>query len=113
MIENLEEALKGIFSHKMRSFLTMLGVIIGIAAILAIVSIVEGTSRKLQKNLIGAGNNVTVISLQQDSNDNEAYYGEETTPTKAPLDKSVIKQIKGINGVNGVSIFSKICKHLH
>ncbi len=112
MIENLEEALKGIFSHKMRSFLTMLGVIIGIAAILAIVSIVEGTSRKLQKNLIGAGNNVTIISLQQDENDNTAYYGEESTPTKAPLDESVVKQIKGISGVNGVSIFSKISEYM-
>jgi len=112
MIENLEEALKGIFSHKMRSFLTMLGVIIGIAAILAIVSIVEGTSRKLQKNLIGAGNNVTIVSLQQNSEDEGASYGDEQLPTKAPLDKGIVKQIKAIDGVNGVSLFSKISEYM-
>ena len=41
MIENIRLSLRGIWGHKMRSFLTMLGVIIGIASILAIVSIVE------------------------------------------------------------------------
>ena len=48
MIENIRLSLRGIWGHKMRSFLTMLGVIIGIASILAIVSIVEGTNRKLE-----------------------------------------------------------------
>lgn len=55
MIENIEQAIRGIFSHKMRSFLTMLGVIIGIAAIMAIVSIVEGTSKNLKRVLLVLG----------------------------------------------------------
>ena len=33
MIENLRISIQGIWSHKMRSFLTMLGIIIGIASI--------------------------------------------------------------------------------
>ena len=66
MIENIEQAIKGIFSHKMRSFLTMVGVIIGIAAIIAIVSIVEGTSKKLEKSLVGSGNNVTILAPSED-----------------------------------------------
>ena len=37
MLENLRLSFQGIWSHKMRSFLTMLGIIIGIAAIIAIV----------------------------------------------------------------------------
>lgn len=39
----------------MRSFLTMLGIIIGIAAIIAIVSIIQGTNQQIEQNLIGSG----------------------------------------------------------
>ena len=35
MLENLRISIQGIWSHKMRSFLTMLGIIIGIASIIA------------------------------------------------------------------------------
>lgn len=66
MIENIRFAFRGIKTNKMRSFLTMLGVIIGIASIIAIVSIVEGTSRQLQSSLVGSGNNVLSVSLSRD-----------------------------------------------
>ena len=38
MIENIRLAFQGIWAHKMRSFLTMLGIIIGIAWTTSIVS---------------------------------------------------------------------------
>lgn len=63
MLENIRLALRGISTHKLRSFLTMLGVIIGIASIIGIVSIVEGTNARLEKSLIGSGNNVTTVAL--------------------------------------------------
>ena len=44
MLENIRLSFRGIWSHKMRSFLTMLGIIIGIAAIIAIVSTIQGTN---------------------------------------------------------------------
>ena len=65
MIENLIYAVQGIWSHKLRSFLTMLGVIIGIASIIAIVSTIKGTNDQIMQNLIGAGNNAVSISLMQ------------------------------------------------
>ena len=65
MFENVRLSLQGILSHKIRSFLTMLGIIIGIAAIIAIVSIIEGTKETIKKNLIGAGNNTVQIRLMQ------------------------------------------------
>ena len=42
MIENIRLAFQGIWGHKMRSVLTMLGIIIGIAAIITIVSTIQG-----------------------------------------------------------------------
>ena len=54
MIENIRLAFQGIWSHMMRSFLTMLGIIIGIASIIAIVSTIKGTSEQIKEDLIGA-----------------------------------------------------------
>ena len=57
MLENVRLSFQGIWSHKMRSFLTMLGIIIGIASIISIVSTIKGTNEQIKQNLIGAGNN--------------------------------------------------------
>ena len=65
MFENIRLSLQGILSHKIRSLLTMLGIIIGIAAIIAIVSTIEGTKEQIKENLIGAGNNTVTVSLYQ------------------------------------------------
>ena len=65
MLENIRLAFGGIWSHKMRSFLTMLGIIIGIASIISIVSTIRGTNEQIKENLIGAGNNNVDIKLYQ------------------------------------------------
>ena len=49
----------------MRSFLTMLGIIIGIASIIAIVSTIKGTNEQIKQNLVGAGNNTIDIKLSE------------------------------------------------
>ena len=49
----------------MRSFLTMLGIIIGIAAIISIVSTIKGTNEEIKNSLIGAGNNAVNIQINQ------------------------------------------------
>ena len=68
MVENIRLALQGVWSHKLRSLLTMLGIIIGIAAIITIVSTIQGTNEQIKENLIGAGNNVVTVKLNQDGN---------------------------------------------
>ena len=65
MRENIRLAFQGIWGHKMRSVLTMLGIIIGIAAIITIVSTIKGTNEQIKENLIGAGNNVVTVQLNQ------------------------------------------------
>ena len=76
MLENVRLSFQGIWSHKMRSFLTMLGIIIGIASIISIVSTIKGTNEQIKQNLIGAGNNNVTVSLKQ--GDGDYWNGQRT-----------------------------------
>ena len=63
MFENISLAFQGIWGHKLRSFLTMLGIIIGIASIIIIVSTIKGTNELIKSNLVGSGTNVVNVQL--------------------------------------------------
>ena len=55
--QSLKLALKSISGNKMRSFLTMLGVIIGIAAVITLVSVVQGFSNDMVSSFNSMGTN--------------------------------------------------------
>ena len=55
--ENLKIALRAILANKMRSILTVLGVMIGVAAVIAVVSIVQGIQHKMAADLNEIGSN--------------------------------------------------------
>ena len=84
MIENIRLAFQGIWSHKMRSFLTMLGIIIGIASIIAIVSTIQGTNNALRDQLVGSGNNTVNVNLSQ-GGENYQIYDSSSIPTGIPV----------------------------
>lgn len=84
MLENIRLSFQGVWSHKMRSFLTMLGIIIGIASIIAIVSTIKGTNEQIKQNLVGSGNNTIEIKLMQ--NNSEYYAYDDNIPSsKVPV----------------------------
>src|SRR6185436_4844597 len=56
-IENLRIALRAIFANKMRSILTVLGVMIGVAAVIAVVSLVQGLQDKISNDVKSIGSN--------------------------------------------------------
>lgn len=105
MLENIRLSLKGIWSHKMRSFLTMLGIIIGIAAIIAIVSTIQGTNEQIKQNLIGSGNNTVNVELYQGDWQYETEYNG--IPDGVPvIDEAKMEQIKNIEGVVSASLYT-------
>ena len=105
MSENIRLALKGIWSHKLRSFLTMLGVIIGIASIIAIVSTIKGTNEQIMQNLIGAGNNNVTISLRQGESE---YWMDAGVPSNViPVTDAQIREIRELNSVADASFYYK------
>lgn len=58
-------ALKSISANKMRSFLTMLGVIIGVAAVIAMLGLGAGTKEKITASIKSMGANLLVIRTGQ------------------------------------------------
>ena len=105
MLENIRLSFQGVWSHKMRSFLTMLGIIIGIAAIIAIVSTIKGTNEQIKKNLVGAGNNLVEVQLYQDDYQYEMLYNG--IPDGVPvLDDSVKEQLLQIPEVEAASFYT-------
>jgi putative ABC transport system permease protein len=60
-VETFKVALEAILSNKVRSGLTMLGVIIGVLAVILLVSIGEGAKVYITKELAGLGTNLLVI----------------------------------------------------
>ena len=105
MFENTRLAFQGIWSHKLRSVLTMLGIIIGIAAIITIVSTIKGTNEQIKKNLIGAGNNLVTVQLNQDG------YVYDLSWNDAPEGVRVIteqtrQQLEAIDGAEKVSLYT-------
>ena len=105
MIENIRLSFQGIWSHKMRSFLTMLGIIIGIAAIIAIVSTIKGTNEQIKENLIGSGDNTVTVSLYQGDWEYDMSAG---VPDGVPaISEEMLDSIKDTDKVEDVSAFYK------
>ena len=55
-------ALRAIAANKMRSFLTALGIIIGIASVITMLAIGQGTKRSIQSNISEMGSNMIMIN---------------------------------------------------
>lgn len=105
MLENIRLSFQGIWSHKMRSFLTMLGIIIGIAAIIAIVSTIQGTNEQIKQNLIGSGNNTVDVQLYQDDWTYETEYNG--IPDGVPvISEDTLEEIMAIEGVEKASLYN-------
>ena len=66
--ENFRIALRALRANKMRSILTALGIIIGVAAVIAVVSIVQGLQFMITRELQGVGATYVMVMPKQDQN---------------------------------------------
>ena len=105
MGENIRLSIRGILSHKMRSILTMLGIIIGIAAIIAIVSTIKGTNEQIQTNLIGSG--VNTVNVRMTQGDWEYDFGQGIPGKYREISASQKDDLKNIPGVVNVSLYHR------
>ena len=106
MLEDIRLAFQGIWSHKLRSALTMLGIIIGIGSIIAIVSTIKGTNEQIKKNLVGAGNNAVNIQLYQGDWTLDLSYQE--VPDGIPeISDQVLGEIQALDEVESAALYHR------
>ena len=105
MIENIRLAFQGIWGHKLRSILTMLGIIIGIAAIITIVSTIKGTNEQIKENLIGAGNNVVTVQLNQSGYPYDMSWSNNPSGVRTITEETRL-ELEEISGVEQATLYN-------
>ena len=60
--ESVKMAIDGMITNKMRTFLTLLGIIIGVAAVIAMISLGMGVKAQIKENISSLGSNLLIIS---------------------------------------------------
>ncbi len=105
MKENIRLAIQGIWGHKMRSMLTMLGIIIGIASIITIVSTIQGTNEQIKENLIGAGNNVVTVKLNQSGREYDMSWNPLPNGVRT-ITEETRQELEKISGTEKVSLYT-------
>ncbi len=106
ILQNIQLALAGIRQNKLRSILTILGMVIGIAAVVSISAIGEGVKKQVSNEITGLGSNVvTTTSGKAFSTDKN---GKKTANFSASVGSSTLTQgdidtIKDLNTIKTVA----------
>lgn len=93
-------------ANKLRSVLTLLGVIIGIAAVVAIMSLGKGMQQQLQSDFEQFGlNDVNVQVKARDTGDENTWYYEDI-PDSALITPDMVDQLRGYIGgqIQGIAL---------
>jgi putative ABC transport system permease protein len=88
-IMTLRIALRALGRNKIRSALTMLGVIIGVAAVIVVVAIGQGAAQSAQKIMASMGQNLLTI-LPGSTSSGAIQFGNGTAQTLSPLDETAL-----------------------
>lgn len=100
LVESFKLALFSIWKHKVRSILTMLGVIIGVAAVIIIVAIGQGAKTKMTEELFSTEKNAVDIFFQptpvEGENEAEMFWEE---PELTSEDVAILSEVPGVKAV--------------
>ncbi len=88
-------AIRSMLAHRMRSFLTMLGIIIGIASVVSVVALGEGSRQRILKDISSMGTNTIDIYPGKGWGDRKAG----SIHTLTPADADVLSQQSYVNSV--------------
>ncbi|MTI66353.1 MAG: FtsX-like permease family protein [Firmicutes bacterium] len=72
----LKLAFKGIIANKMRTFLTMLGIIIGVSAVIILVALAQGTTQSVTESIESMGTNLITVTITGRGTDTTLSYDE-------------------------------------
>ncbi len=95
-LEAFRAALTSLLAHRMRSFLTTLGILIGTASVIAVVSLIQGFSAFVTTQFATIGG--STLTLQAHTPFNEAMLGRENFLTVADVD-ALRHRVPGVDKV--------------
>src|SRR5438309_11155831 len=90
-------ALQAVWSHKLRSFFTLLGIIVSVAVLVAVVAVIQGMNAYLRERLAGAIVGVNAFQVRRDPIqvgfiDDEEYRRIQRRPSIAPEDRPLVER---------------------
>lgn len=85
-------AMRAIAANKLRSFLTMLGIIIGVASVIAMMAIGQGSKKSIQANIAEMGSNMIMIRPGQDKGPGGAQQNASDMQTLKLKDYEALKE---------------------
>ncbi|MBS4207975.1 ABC transporter permease [Bacillus sp. FJAT-50079] len=97
--ESFKIALSSIWNHKIRSILTMLGIIIGVAAVITIVAIGQGAKTQLTEDLFSTDENVIQLFYEPLPSEDGSEIMMWSEPELTSLDIDVLAEVPGVKAV--------------
>lgn len=97
----LEETYTALSANKVRSGLTILGIVIGIGSVIAMVSIGQGAQKSISDSIQSAGSNlILVYPGSQRGPGSQVSSGQGSARTLSVSDARAIEEIPGVKGVS-------------
>lgn len=90
LLESIRMSWENILNNKLRSFLTMLGIVIGVASIIALITIVQGATNSISAEISSLGVNKITINAMG-------------TPFKQGLSDEDMKNIAKVDNISGIA----------
>lgn len=104
MLESFKIALSSIWNHKIRSVLTMLGIIIGVAAVIIIVAIGQGARKQMTEDLFSTDKNAIELFYEhipvEGETDADMYW---MPPELNSEDLEILAEVPGVKAVLGIN----------
>jgi putative ABC transport system permease protein len=98
--QNVRSALRALMANKLRSALTMLGIVIGVGSVVALLSVGTGAQASITNQISNIGANLITVFSGTRNNFTPSGAGGGTT---APLTYEEAQQLTGLSGVAAVS----------
>ncbi|MGG0594197.1 ABC transporter permease [Bacillus altitudinis] len=99
LFENIKIALNSVLAHKLRSILTMLGIIIGVGSVIAVVAIGQGGEQMLKESISGPNNTIDMTYTPSD----EELNANPNALFEATFTEEDIQSVQALNGVKQVA----------
>jgi putative ABC transport system permease protein len=94
----LSEAWQAMGANRLRTFLTMLGMIIGVGAVILMLAIGQGVRQQVEASIASMGSNLFII-LSGSTTSGGARMGAGASPTLTIADSQAIEELPGISAI--------------